>query len=79
MLIFSFQLNDFAIVMLGEFLRKHQKHSNFWNQNSSPMSRIEVKIGYVLIKNCILLMYIFSYVHLVKNNWRKAKSKSSNK
>ena len=49
MLIFSFQLNDFAIVMLGEFLKKHQKHSISWNQNSSPMSRIEVKIGYVLL------------------------------
>ena len=48
-LIFSFQLNDFAIVMLGEFLKKHPKHSISWNQNSSPMSRIEVKIGHVLL------------------------------
>ena len=59
MLIFSFQLNDFAIVMLGEFLKKHPKHSISWNQNSSPMSRIEVKIGYVLHENCILLIYYF--------------------
>ena len=80
MLIFSFQLNNFAIVMLGEFLKKHQKPSITWNQNSSLMSRIEVKIGYVLIENWILLIYIiFSYVHLVKNNWRKANSKNSNK